>query len=267
MIDLHTHVLPGVDDGPADLRQALDLLVALAADGVREVAATPHTGDGRFDVSRVRMQEGVRELAARAADAGIEVRIHPGAEVSADPDLPMRLRRGELTTLGDGGRYLLVETSFQLLPPGLETLFFELMLEGVIPILAHPERIVEVQRHPERVAPLVEAGALLQVNAGSLIGAFGSGACAAALNLIDRRLAHVVASDAHDARRRGPCLGDARVLLRGRVGEEEARAMTEERPRHILAGETVEVPLPTAAAGGVCAGRARSPWWRRVFFT
>jgi protein-tyrosine phosphatase len=274
MIDLHAHVLPGVDDGPCDDRAALDLLRDLEAEGVTEVVATPHTLDGRFDVSRARMLEGVGRLQERAIEAGLGIQIHPGAEVMVQADLPEILRRGEVSTLADTGRYLLVETSFQVVPPEIDRLFFELQLEGVVPVLAHPERTLPVQKHPDRLIPLIEAGILVQLDASSLTGHFGREARRAAILLLDRGLAHLVASDAHDHRLRPPRLQAAYWAVESRCGTEVARAMMQERPAQILRGDTVEVSWPAHAA--TARGATRHPtshftrhtrkhsWWRRM---
>jgi len=263
LIDIHAHVLPGVDDGPWDEASALELLRCLEANGVTAVVATPHTLDGRFDVSRQRMLEEVEALGRCAAGAGIGIRIHPGAEVPAQPELAEQVRLGHVTTLADSGRYLLLEMSFQVVPPEMDRLVFELQVEGLVPILAHPERTLQVQMNPSVLDPLVEAGTLVQINAASLTGDQGEAACAAALALVDRGTAHLLASDAHDAHRRPPRLADAFVLLKARLGEAAAEAMVCERPRRILAGEAVEVPPPARARKRKKHARQKS-WWPRI---
>ncbi|MBN2492769.1 MAG: hypothetical protein JXQ29_18115 [Planctomycetes bacterium] len=263
MIDLHAHVLPAVDDGPRELDGALALLERLAADGVTDVVATPHMLDGRFDVTPARLRTALAALRAAAQEAAIGVVLHPGAEVVAQAGLEAMVRDGTAVTLAGGGRYLLVETSFHAVPPELDRLVFALALEGVTAILAHPERILEVQRRPDSLAPRVAAGLLLQVNASSLTGDGGEGPRDAAFALLDRGLVHLVASDAHDVHHRPPRLAAAQALLRARVGEREADALLRGRPEQVLRGAVVETPRDGRPALG--RGRARRlSWWRRA---
>ena len=227
-----------MDDGPCDDRAALDLLRCLEAESVTEVVATPHTLDGRFDVSRARMLDGVGRLQERAIEAGLGIQIHPGAEVMVQADLPEVLRRGEVSTLADTGRYLLVETSFQVVPPEIDRLFFELQLEGVVPVLAHPERTLPVQKHPDRLIPLIQAGTLVQLDASSLTGHFGREARRAAILLLDRGL-----GPSGGVRRPRPKAASAttpgRVLVggvtmgnRGGPGHDAGTARTDSPGRH-----------------------------------
>jgi len=267
MIDIHSHILPGVDDGPGDEEGTLALLRRMAADGITEVAATPHMLDGRYDVSRDRMLEGVERVRRLVEEEVPSLTVHPGAEVLVHPDLPDRLARGEVATLSEGGRYILVEMSFQVVPVELGRLLFEIQLKGVVPVLAHPERTRQVQRRPEILDPLVEAGVLMQINASSLTGDLGEAERGAALALVERGVAHIVASDAHDPVSRPSRMKEAQHLLMDLVGQEETDRMVAERPRRILAGEEVVVPMPGKLSGTNArrTGCRNTPIWKRVF--
>ena len=195
MIDLHTHILPAVDDGPRTLEGSLDLARAAVAAGTRTALATPHVNDDR-SIDAERVAAGLDELRPALAAAEIPLEVLPGGEIdlgmlaSLDDD---GLRR---FTLAQSGRYLLLEFPYTGWPAGLEETVYGLGLRGLLPILAHPERNREVQSKPARLAEAVRMGALVQLTAASLDGRIGSSAHAAANKLLELGLAHVLASDA-----------------------------------------------------------------------
>ncbi|RDV84794.1 tyrosine-protein phosphatase [Ammonifex thiophilus] len=154
MIDIHTHILPGLDDGAEDLEEALSMARLALADGVTALVATPHVIRGSFFPSRQEILETVSLLNERLAEQGLPLRVLPGAEYRLEPDLPERLAKGELVPLNDAGRYLLVELPSTFVPPYAERVLYELQLQGVTPILAHPERNAELCRRPELLASL-----------------------------------------------------------------------------------------------------------------
>ena len=196
MIDLHAHILPGVDDGPATLDEACALARAAVLDGIRVMAATPHVRSD-YPTAPARMEAGVVEVRAALAAERIPLDVLSGAEIALDmlPDLT----DDDLRRLGLGGnpRYLLLETPYVGWPPGIAQIFFQLQVRGFRIVLAHPERNGEVQARPELVRPLVEAGALMQVTAASLDGRLGTRPQRTALRLIQMGCAHLLASDAH----------------------------------------------------------------------
>ena len=244
MIDLHCHILPGLDDGPADMEEALLLCRAAAADGTRVVVATPHMLDGLYDVKREEVISGVKALRRRLQEEGIPLKVFPGADIRLDPDLPRLLAEGRLVTVGDlplgtaDGRspYLMLELPEAVIPRGLSDLLFTLQVMGLTPMISHPERNFDVQSDPERVRPWVDAGTVLQLTAGSLVGAFGRRAERCARTLLRARLAHVVASDAHSTTGRPPGLSRARAVVERLLSPEEAEAIFVRRPQAILAG-------------------------------
>ena len=239
MIDLHSHILPGVDDGAATMDDALEMARAAAAAGIAAVAATPHVRGGE-PIRAEAMQAGLAELRRALAGAGVELEVHGGGEV--DLDRLEALPPDELKGFGLGGNpaYLLVEFPYQGWPLDAPRLLFDLRLAGITPVLAHPERNAAVQAKPERLRELVDAGALVQVTAGSLAGRFGSTNRRTAEALVANGLAHLVASDAHDAGRRGWDLPAARAA----VGDPAlARWLVEEMPRAIVERQPLQ-PRP-----------------------
>lgn len=250
MIDIHCHILPGLDDGPPTLEKSLEMCRIAAADGIEAIVATPHMLNGMYAVTAEQVLAGVRALNDSLAAEGLSLRVLPGADVHVDKGLSGCLAEKKVLTLADKGKHLMIELPQDVLPAEIADLLFQIQLKGVTPIVSHPERNVEVQRNPEVLLGLVERGALLQVTAGSLTGAFGSRAEECGLGLLRRGMAHLVATDAHNALRRPPRLSGAREVVEREMGPEEARAVFEERPARLLSGAYVEPPEPLAPSAG-----------------
>lgn len=252
MIDLHTHILPAVDDGPDALEGSLALAGAAADSGTRVIAATPHL---RADHPLVRVEEiaeRCRELDAAVQAAGIPLHVIPGAEVDllwAFAASPEQLR---LATFGQRGTDLLLETPYGALPPNFADLVMRLVDQGLRVLLAHPERNPTIQRDPRPVTDLVARGVLVQLTGASLgAPARGSRSQGVATWLLEHGAAHVVASDAHTAGPwRSPDLRQAARRLES-VDPARARWMLEEVPPAIVAGEPLPAaPAPVSAARG-----------------
>ena len=207
MLDLHTHVLPGVDDGPPDVAGSLELAAAAVAAGTTEMVATPHvTWD--LPTSADTVARGVRDLQATLDDAGIALRLRTGGEVAISRGV--ELSDDELGSLRlGGGEWLLAECPLSLHATGFDALLHHLQARGHRILLAHPERSPSLQRSPETLSRLVDAGMLCSITAGSLIGAFGATVQRFTFDLVEAGLVHNVASDAHNAHRRPPGMRDA----------------------------------------------------------
>ena len=244
MIDLHSHLLPGIDDGAPDLERALDQARAAAGQGTRVLAATPHLRADFPDVRPDELAERCDEVRAAIDDAGIELEVVQGGEagvmwaVNASDE---ELRAG---SYGARGTDLLVETPYGQLNDTFEQLLFTLPERGYRLLLAHPENNPTFHRTPERLHELVERGVMLQVTARSLIRSDRKrGPRPLAEALVRDGHAHVLASDAHSGLQlRPPALGAGAAAAAELVGEERAKWMVEDAPAAILAGK----PLPPA---------------------
>jgi protein-tyrosine phosphatase len=196
VIDLHSHVLPGVDDGPPSLGGSLDMLRAAAEDGITRIAATPHVRDD-YPTQPSTMERLVDEVNAAARAEGIPVEVLRGGELAleaaAEADDETLRRFG----LGGSPSALLLEFPYSGWPLELRDLVFRLETRGFRIVLAHPERSPEVQEDPERLRPIVDAGVLVQLTAASVDGRLGRASASASRALLDARLAHLIASDAH----------------------------------------------------------------------
>jgi protein-tyrosine phosphatase len=243
VIDLHAHVLPGIDDGPYDLHDAVALSAAAVRDGIRTMAATPHIRPDHPGVRPRELEARVESLQLALRRAGVALEVVQGGELDLVLGLDADDEVLRAVSLGGHGTDLLVETPYGAIPPAFDAQLFRLAARGYRLLLAHPERNPTLQRSPERLARIVERGVLLQVTAGALAsGAFRSRSRKLALDLVREGLAHVIATDTHAARgSRSPALR-AGVKAAARVAPERAEWMVTEAPAAILAGE----PLPSA---------------------
>jgi protein-tyrosine phosphatase len=261
VIDLHAHLLPGLDDGPRSIEQSLALCRALLDQGVTCAVATPHMFDGVYEVPREAVYDGVRALAARLAQAGVPLRVLPGADIRVDGRVLEAARAGELVCLGGRApppeQYVLLELPADLIPPGFDWFLDELGRAGYAPVLSHPERSAVFQGDRAALEEFCDAGMLVQVSVGSLTGDFGRRARASAREMLRRGLVHVLASDCHDLKRRPPRLAEGLAEAARLIGPGAARALVEANPAAILAGEPL--PFGEPAARGKKDTRCRFP--------
>jgi protein-tyrosine phosphatase len=236
VIDLHSHILFGLDDGPETLNGSLELARAAVADRVETIAATPHVRDD-WPTTPEQMEAGVETVRAAVREAGIPLEVVPGGEINVRRLVGADL--DELKRFGLGGNpgCLLVEPPYYGWPLDIGELLFRLRAAGIIPVLAHPERNGEVQARPERLRLLVGAGALVQLTASSVAGRGGRAARATSFRLLERGWAHMISSDAHSSSFRAMAMTEAAKAVGGGA---LARWLTEDVPRAILERE----PLP-----------------------
>ena len=241
MIDLHAHILPGLDDGSPDLETSVLMAAVAAESGVTHLVATPHSNQrGAFEnYASPALQVRFDCLRAAVREAGIPLELSLGMEIFGTGDVLQLLHDGRLLTLG-GGRYLLIEFGFHEDPLRIERLLDALLADGYWPVVAHPERYYGLQRMPNYLFDWANRGIVLQVNKGSLFGRFGRGAQALAAAMLERGLVGCVASDAHGPDVRTPDLAGAWDYLAERYSEELARCLLEDNPGRILRSE----PLP-----------------------
>ncbi len=242
MIDLHTHILPGIDDGVATEDEAVEFARVARSDGVRTIVATPHCKEGFYFNTREPIGEAVTQLRGRLEREGIDIELVPGAEVHLCPDLPQRIQDGRAPTLADNGKTLLLELSLTQYPVELENLIFQLKLANIEILFAHPERIRYFQDDPSRYEEVIRLGAYGQLTTGSVLGVFGSSAAAFSEELVRKGLVHVLATDAHNVRGRPPVMRSAVEAIVPWVGERRAEAMVSSIPRAMLEGVKPEIP-------------------------
>jgi len=244
MIDLHSHILPGVDDGTADSAAALELARAFVDDGVLVVACTPHILPGLYHNRGPEILIAVSNLQAALNERDIPLVLVSGADNHITPDFIDGLSSGRLLAL-HASRYVLVEPPHHSAPPLMEEFFANVLANGYVPILTHPERLSWIREKYALVERLVQQGVWMQITAGSLTGAYGTTAQYWAERMLDEGLVHILASDAHDTSHRPPNLTAGREAAARRVGFEEAENLVFLRPRGILENVAPsELPQP-----------------------
>jgi protein-tyrosine phosphatase len=244
MIDLHCHILPGIDDGAPDLATSVNMARAFAADGVSIVACTPHILPGLYHNTGPQIRQATAQLQQVILEQGVPLQLVTGADNHIVPGFVAELRSGRLLSLADT-RYVLVEPPHHVAPPRLEELFFSLISAQYVPILTHPERLTWISSNYAAITRLDRAGAWFQVTAGSLTGDFGRNARYWAERLLDEGRVHLLATDAHDLKKRPPNLSRGRELAAKRVGEVEAQNLVVTRPLGMLRNvPPSELPLP-----------------------
>ncbi|MDX2153096.1 MAG: CpsB/CapC family capsule biosynthesis tyrosine phosphatase [Bryobacteraceae bacterium] len=251
MIDIHSHILPGVDDGAATLDESLEMLRLAAEDGTTDIVATPHASF-EFPYNA----EKVREALARVQEAaGDRIRVHLGCDLHLSYENIQNVLKAPATYTVNGGRYLLVEFPDMLIAPTTEVIFEEMKGVGVTPLVTHPERNPLLQQRLERMAQWVAAGVLLQVTGDSFLGRWGREARGVSEELMNRNLVHFVASDAHGTRDRTPRLGEAFAYVKDKWGEARAERLFRVNPGAVIRNEE----LPAVAEEPAPVQR---PWYR-----
>ncbi|HEX5415379.1 MAG TPA: CpsB/CapC family capsule biosynthesis tyrosine phosphatase [Chloroflexota bacterium] len=241
MIDLHCHILPGVDDGAETLADALAIGQMAYADGIRGIVATPHRRLDAFAAAPDVAAKLLDDVRSVARESGLALDLYLGGEAYIAPDLADQVRSGLALTI-NGGRYLLLEWPLREYPRFSEEIVFDLQVRGIVPIIAHAERYRFVQQDLARLAGFVERGALVQITAASLFSTINRGMRRTAEELLTRGLAHVIASDSHNVGRRPPILSRARERASELVGPARAGAMVTDAPRQIVENRPVELP-------------------------
>ena len=234
MIDLHCHILPGLDDGAPDMETSLAMARLAVADGITVTACTPHITPGVYDNRGPAILDAITALQRELDAAGIPLVLTSGADIHLAPGLRDALRSGRTPSLG-GTRYFLLEPPHHVAPPRLEAVTQDLIEAGLIPLVTHPERLTWIEDHYDTMMRLADAGALMQITAGSVTGRFGKRPRYWAERMLDDGLVHVLATDAHNLRNRAPSMAEARDRVAARLGPEEATRMVLTRPKAVLA--------------------------------
>lgn len=259
MVDLHSHILPGLDDGARSWDETIAMAREAWRQGVTVMAATPHQLGQYAGNSAGVILERLDEARRRLQAAGIPLRLIAGADVRVEDDLPRRIESGDVLTLGNDRRYVLLELPHDLYLP-LEGLLARLRGMGVTGILTHPERNAALRRHPHRLAQLVQAGCAVQVTGASLLGGFGREVQSLSLQWIRQGLVHLAASDAHGESRRAPDLQAAYRKIARELDQETAEILFRRNPWRIVRGRSVaKLEVPTPRGGGVL-----ERWFRKL---
>jgi protein-tyrosine phosphatase len=262
MIDIHCHLLPGIDDGAQTLASSLDMARIAVADGITTIFCTPHIYPGLYENTGPDIRRRVAALQQNLRDAGITLALNHGADTHLVPEVREGLRCGRIPTLG-GSRYLLLEPSHHVRPPRFKETVFELIAAGIVPVITHPERLTWVEQHYDDFTELARSGAWMQVTGGALVGRFGNRVKKIAERFVGDGWTHVLASDGHTTGQRAPLLAAARARAGELLGSVEGSRLVLERPQAILDNllpETVAAP-PALAEGPISRNAGRIMSW------
>lgn len=249
MIDIHTHILPGLDDGASNYDDTLDMARAAYAEGITTIIATPHHANGTYVNQASDVLRHTQSVNDKLRENGIPVAIAAGQEIRVHDDLLDAWHRSELLPLASS-KYVLLEMPSSRIPKAMEEIIHELRIMKLKPIIAHPERNAEVVQHPERLAELVELGAFTQVTSHSLLGGFGKRIEQSAWTLLKRGSIHLVSSDAHHVERRGFRMREAYSFIERTMGEQWVHYL-QSNARHVVEDKPFEVQPATGLSGGV----------------
>lgn len=213
MIDLHCHILPGVDDGPSNSELSLEMVKQAVSLGITDVFATPHHLNGQFENTKTEILHRIVTFNSFLQQENISITVHPGQEIRIHQKIFTSLEQDELLTLGNRGQYLLLELPSNEVPTYTQTIIYELILKGITPIIVHPERNKILLQNVDILVDLVMDGALVQLTAGSMIGHFGKKVKQFSEKIIQHQLVHFIASDAHNTSSRGNYLKEAYEVI------------------------------------------------------
>ncbi len=260
MVDIHHHLLWGVDDGAKDFETSLAMAKASAADGVTQVVCTPHAnGQYNFDPSSNRSKVG--ELQARLDADGVPLKVGLGCDFHISYDNVMEAKENPAKFSVNGLGYLMVEIPDYGVPPGLTETFYELQLAGLTPILTHPERNPTLQADHARLGEWMRGGVLVQVTGDSVTGKMGKAAEKMAHSLLARRWVHFIATDAHNVSSRPPRLSEARKLIARKYGQAYAEDLSKRHPKAVYEGKPFEA---SEEPRGLYEEFKEKSWWQRI---
>lgn len=226
MIDIHNHILPGVDDGAKTEDESIAMAYAAIKEGIHTIIATPHHKNGHFDNYKDSIIKQINILKALFAEKEIPLTLLVGQETRIYGDMVKDIEKGELLPLNET-KYIHVELPFRSVPRYASQLLFDLQIAGYVPVIVHPERNQEILEHPDILYNFVQKGALTQITAASMIGKFGKEAQKFTHQLIEANLTHFIASDAHNTTTRPFYMAEAFQLLQNQFGNELHYLMAE----------------------------------------
>ena len=242
MIDIHAHVLPGLDDGPKELELSIAMAKAATEDGTTHLTATPHTLNGLYRNTRQSIIEKVKEFQEVLDKHDIQLKVLPGSDVALIPGLVHAIEDGEVMTVNDGNKYILVELQPYFFPEKIKKIIFDLQMIGLTPVLTHPERDPKILENPELLVDFVEMGVISQITAMSITGGFGSRIKEFSNLLLRHGLVHIISSDCHSMKRRTPKLSHSVKEAALIVGDKLASQMVNDFPLAIIEGRDFKVP-------------------------
>ncbi|MFD1851245.1 tyrosine-protein phosphatase [Oceanobacillus bengalensis] len=243
MIDLHCHILPGLDDGAKSITESLAMGKEAEKEGIEKIVATPHFLHGTQLNSSEVIIEAVHELNEHFKREGIQVEVLPGQEITVYENMISDLKNGTLLPINQTTTYVFIELPMNHIPNDMTELLFDMQIEGYKPIIVHPERHAGFRENPDKLYRMVKAGALTQITAGSLVGKFGKEAEHFSHQLIEANLTSFIASDAHHTKKRGFQIRNAFKQVKKRYGNEKVYQLME-NSEAVVNGQPIYAEMP-----------------------
>lgn len=244
MIDIHCHILPGIDDGASNFTDSLLMAKQAEAEGIRTIIATPHHQNGRYNNIKADIIEQTAELNAYLQTENVDVEILPGQETRIYGELIEDYEADEILTLANISNYLFIELPSNHVPRYTDQLCFDIQMKGLTPVIVHPERNAELIERPEKLYKLVTNGAATQITAASFTGNFGKNIQKFTFDLIESNLTHFIASDAHNTTKRGFKMAEAYDLLKKKYGIDSLYYFMD-NAELIVGGKDIDREIPT----------------------
>jgi len=266
MYDLHCHILPNIDDGAGDLSVALEMAQIALDDGITHLACTPHIYPGLFDNTPEDIAVAVQSFRKELDAQGIGLELTYGADIQVVPELVEKLRSGAFPTLNQS-RYFLFEPSHHVPLVNFDRFVFDVLSAGFVPVITHPERLSWIKGHYQEFVSAVQAGAWIQLTAGSLSGRFGRAARYWSEKMMGDGVVHLLATDGHNCNSRPPLLAEGELTAQKYVGKEEAARLVLDRPRSAWENadpESIPPPPGLSQAGKIDSGKKQG-FFRRWF--
>jgi len=237
-VDIHCHLVPDIDDGAKSLEESLDMAEIAVTDGIQTIIVTPHQNGSYAHNRGDDIRQRVASLQEQLDQHQIPLTVLPGADVRIEDGMIRALKEGDVLTLGDLGRHVLLELPHELYFP-LEPVLDELATIDMVGVLSHPERNQGILKQPSLVEPLIQRGCLMQITAGSLMGTFGRPCQEMSEWMLKRGLVHFIATDAHGPRARRPLIRRAYEYTAALIDVETAHALCCDNPAAVVAGDHV----------------------------
>ncbi|MGM8140311.1 tyrosine-protein phosphatase [Enterococcus italicus] len=241
MLDLHCHILPGVDDGAEDLAASLAMAEKAISQGITHILCTPHHNNGKYVNPKSFVMEQVKNLQMELDKRQLPLTLFEGQEVRITGDVLEEIQQERILFTDIGNTYLLIEFPTMDVPAYTEQLFFDLRARGQVPIIVHPERNAKFREDPNRLIPFLEMGCLAQLTAPSYVGIFGKSIQKTAKQMVKQRLVQMVASDAHGVHKRNFYLKEAFEAMENDFGSEYVQQM-EQVAKDVINGDATEIP-------------------------
>ncbi|MBE5860870.1 MAG: hypothetical protein E7301_12230 [Butyrivibrio sp.] len=237
-IDIHCHIMPGVDDGSPDMETSLEMLKTALSEGTKGMILTPHHKPMHHNVSPEHNIEYTEELMERAHEKGMKVQLFPGNEIYYCDNTVREIEQGRVSSLADS-RYMLIEFHPTDMYKSIHNALYAVASTGYMPVLAHVERYADIAKHIKYVDELIDMGVYIQVNANSVMGKYGLGIRHFTRELLKEKMVHFIATDAHDNKGRAPHLLSCRDFVESRYGEDYAIRIFHDNAMKILRDEII----------------------------